>query len=207
VEVISMNKHQKAELKSLLDAVRHLLPDEQRRSVEPHLRELYDLCKCMARPDTVLKEIVRDNPKDKTLIAEQQDTIRQQEQALNKIRYELSRKQALRCEPCLFVTDRVKDDPFVSVYLGRSKQLFDGGLRTERNHACLRPVTHHGQTLTGAFLVSTYSGGAIGVITTQQWQWAGLTDEMDQGVMFAEGHSAISRPCFIAIEPQGEGRQ
>lgn len=100
------------------------------------------------------------------------------------------------------ISPTLRDDPFVQIYLGRSKQKFDGGLRTRRQDSHIWPLTHQGRRLDGDFLISTYVGGVIGVITTPTWQWVGPTVEMDQGEGFARNHSAKARRFVAEISPQ-----
>ena len=79
-------------------------------------------------------------------------------------------------------SEKWKADPLGEVlgpmFLQRSWELFAGkeGLRTRMDE----PVTHGDVELSGDFLVSSYDGSSIVVITTPDWQWIGYREETDQ---------------------------
>jgi hypothetical protein len=91
----------------------------------------------------------------------------------------------------------MREHPLLKICLDRSKQKFQAGLRTRKKDCKVWPLTHAGKELSGEFLVSTYFGGTIGVITTPTSQWVGMIEEMDQGAELAGNHAEIARP-FVA---------
>ncbi len=99
----------------------------------------------------------------------------------------------------IIITDKLSDNVVSRASVERSQQKYKEGLRSPFR------VVHQGKLLQGSYLLSTYIGGTVAVITTPHWLWAGMTDEMSPGMqrMILKKHGKIASPFAFSVDKNG----
>lgn len=97
------------------------------------------------------------------------------------------------------VSEQVGDNVISQMFLARSVQKYKAGVRSGKK------VVFKGKELKGQYLVSTYLEGTWCVITTPDWQWIGLTQELGEHMEAAlvDNHKKTATITMSVIYPTG----